>query len=421
MIAGYLQQVFDTLVEAREAALPTEEATAETVAEFAAALLQASAVPTEPRGGLPGDTATVGEARPASSDGSSVGRSPEPSLPPQLPARDIPAGAGTEVAAPEPRSQVATVSPTPAEPRATTVPPNPEVPQKNDLPAEPAPARTLPAVEGRELPPPISLETLRLEPSRSPAPERRVERSRPELAMELPTSTQSVRRTAVEAPPLREEPESPALHLSEKREGAPAPLTPVERSWTPERSPVAPLSQTLPLESVSSARNPAPLLPPEGASRIVQDVSWLASRGGGQARVRLHPPELGEIELAVRVRNQDVEITIRAHDSRALVALTEGKELLLEGLAGRDLRPAHVQITRGGADESPAARDGDSRGWNDASGDRPGSDRGQHDAESRSRLPRAFGEARPADVPMNRRAGQIDERAPSRGAVDIRI
>nr|MDJ0788725.1 flagellar hook-length control protein FliK [Myxococcota bacterium] len=91
------------------------------------------------------------------------------------------------------------------------------------------------------------------------------------------------------------------------------------------------------LQPAGDARAAAPAAAPPAES-VPLHVEWLVARGGGRARVRLHPPELGELQLTVTVRGQDVEVAIRAQEVAAGQAVLASREQLADGLASRDLR-----------------------------------------------------------------------------------
>lgn len=125
----------------------------------------------------------------------------------------------------------------------------------------------------------------------------------------------------------------------------------------PVESPVPralPLVQTAPLQRADAAPGSPPVAasgPPE--TIVPARVEWLAARGGGSARVVLHPAELGEVEISVRVRGESVEVVIRADEPVARTALLAAREQLDLALASRELRVESLEI-RSSA-ERPAA------------------------------------------------------------------
>ncbi len=153
------------------------------------------------------------------------------------------------------------------------------------------------------------------------------------------------RGRAVEEPPARE-----ALHGTQpirthahatQTEGAPVPQTGAPLP-SPAPDPLAAVSAALPPTPAASAAAEPLATPP--AEAIPLHVEWLAARGGGAARVRLHPPELGEIELAVRVRHGAVQVVIRAQEPAAQRQVAEGRVGLIDALAARDLRVESFQV-----------------------------------------------------------------------------
>jgi len=88
-------------------------------------------------------------------------------------------------------------------------------------------------------------------------------------------------------------------------------------------------------------------------------VEWLAARGGGTARLRLHPPHLGEVQLNVRVRGSRVDVVIHALEPAAQHAAVASRDLLGDALAQRDLRMTSfdVRADEGGSGSQAAFSD----------------------------------------------------------------
>ncbi len=132
-----------------------------------------------------------------------------------------------------------------------------------------------------------------------------------------------------------------AATLESTREAGPAPaLAPAAPTPSPTAVEAA-LAQVAPPGPASSAPVHAAGAPEEV---LPVHVEWLAARQGGNARISLHPPELGELELAVRVRGSAVDITIRAQDPAAQLAAAQSRELLEGALAGRELRIDQFEV-----------------------------------------------------------------------------
>ncbi len=110
------------------------------------------------------------------------------------------------------------------------------------------------------------------------------------------------------------------------------------------------------------AQSAAPARPPTPPDSIPAHVEWLVARGGGSVRLRLHPPELGEIDLRVSVRGNDVQVVMSAQEGAARIAAAEQRDLLGQSLAQRDLNMEQFEI-RGGREEGEtgARQGGDGR------------------------------------------------------------
>jgi flagellar hook-length control protein FliK len=144
--------------------------------------------------------------------------------------------------------------------------------------------------------------------------------------------------------PERAEEASAARALAELRApvaeaaAAPPPSTPL----APTSNPGAWLAAVQHAPAASGAAAEPLATPP--AEAVPLHVEWLAARGGGAARLRLHPPELGEIDLSVRVRDGAVQVVIRAREPAAQRLVAEGRVGLVDALAARDLRVETFQV-----------------------------------------------------------------------------
>ncbi|MCP5055568.1 MAG: flagellar hook-length control protein FliK [bacterium] len=128
-----------------------------------------------------------------------------------------------------------------------------------------------------------------------------------------------------------------AAALEARDEARPAPAPPV--SSQSSAVPVAPVETTQASTAPATTSTAAPL-PGAGAPEEVLPVhvEWLAARQGGNARISLHPPELGELELMVKVRGSAVDIVIRAQEPAAQMAAAQSRDLLVDALSMRELR-----------------------------------------------------------------------------------
>ena len=121
---------------------------------------------------------------------------------------------------------------------------------------------------------------------------------------------------------------------------------------------------------------PAPELPPATATArayapaapeaIAVQAEWLATRGGGTARLVLNPPELGEIAIRVTVRQQAVEVVMVAQTALAHSMAEDQGDRLSQAFASRDLRLDQFEVRRGDPSEAdgtghPGASDAGAR------------------------------------------------------------
>lgn len=114
--------------------------------------------------------------------------------------------------------------------------------------------------------------------------------------------------------------------------------------------------------------SPARPMPPEA---IPQHVEWLVARGGGSAKIELHPPELGKLSIQVTVRGTDVQVVLNVQSVAAQTVVAEYRDTLENGLTSKDLKLDQFEVRDwGNRDElanrdKPAARD---RGASDRRG-----------------------------------------------------
>lgn len=236
-------------------------------------------------------------------------------------------------------------------------PPTPE--GEPSIEAAPALERSLPVatrpVQGVEDAKRVELETAVLRASGTPKPEtgsptdlgsedasrdRRgatpqpvlvpVERSSGEPAA-APTSAATDVTSAIqnEAAPVRREETSAPTHVDG--------LMPTSTTRAPEAPPTLQTGRALPTAA------------PEA---IAVQADWLATRGGGTARLVLNPPELGEIAIRVTVRQQSVEIVMVAQTALAHSMAEDQGDRLSQAFAHRDLRLDQFEVRRGDPSDS---------------------------------------------------------------------
>lgn len=94
--------------------------------------------------------------------------------------------------------------------------------------------------------------------------------------------------------------------------------------------------------------------PGAAADAITIQTDWLATRGGGSARLVLSPPELGEIVIRVSVRQQSVEVVMVAQTALAHSMAQDQSDRLAQAFAHRDLRLDQFEVRRADPSDSSA-------------------------------------------------------------------
>jgi flagellar hook-length control protein FliK len=97
---------------------------------------------------------------------------------------------------------------------------------------------------------------------------------------------------------------------------------------------------------------PGRTLPTAAPDAIAVQADWLATRGGGTARLVLNPPELGEIAIRVTVRQQAVEVVMVAQTALAHSMAEDQGDRLSQAFASRDLRLEQFEVRRGDPSDS---------------------------------------------------------------------
>lgn len=171
---------------------------------------------------------------------------------------------------------------------------------------------------------------------------------------------------AVGAPRAREADAKPlrAAETAPLRAAADAPLREVEPQGLPEAAaataPRVELAAPVPMPApsrVAGIDSPAPLAPPERMD-LREQVVLLAEQGGGSARLTLRPPELGEVQLVVRVRGRRVVVHVRADELGAQQAVLDHRERLGDALAAKDLRMEEFRLSGTGVGSGDAGASG---------------------------------------------------------------
>jgi len=207
-----------------------------------------------------------------------------------------------------------------------------------------------------------------------PAPRARFEATRhADLRTRIRAEAQAASNPAIDAEAdraIRQLANAP-LESVDPRGASPAPA-PVA---APESAPVLPwAAANPPLQSVSGSGEAArselgsPPVPPEG---LPLQVEWLAERGGGRARIQLHPPHLGHVELEVRTRGGEVEVVLNVGEAAAHAPLQAQRNALTQALATHDLELASFEVAERDAGQRRSQQQ-DSRSQNPDETHEPG-------------------------------------------------
>jgi flagellar hook-length control protein FliK len=116
-----------------------------------------------------------------------------------------------------------------------------------------------------------------------------------------------------------------------------------------------------------AAETSGPPLPPEA---VPLHVEWLAERGGGTAVVDLHPPNLGRVEIAVRVVGDEVEVSIASQSDQVQAVIDSQRGQLEQSLGERSLRMTQFDLGLAGQNQSQRGNASSSRDPNGSARER---------------------------------------------------
>lgn len=102
----------------------------------------------------------------------------------------------------------------------------------------------------------------------------------------------------------------------------------------------------------------APAGTPAFATELNQQITWFATQDVKQARIRLHPDELGMLDLKISVQHGHVDVAFTAQHPGAVLALQQSLPQLDQMLAQQGLSLGHSEVSQHGRDESPAQGSG---------------------------------------------------------------
>ena len=98
--------------------------------------------------------------------------------------------------------------------------------------------------------------------------------------------------------------------------------------------------------SASSARGPSTLTEYQESrvlQRVLKGLDQLSDKGG-QVRLRLHPPELGSLQVTIRIDAQQVSALIEVEHSASREALLNSLPQLQSSLADKGLNVSHLEV-----------------------------------------------------------------------------
>ena len=110
------------------------------------------------------------------------------------------------------------------------------------------------------------------------------------------------------------------------------------------------------LNATPSPTTPAALPPP--VVQVAQTVIDQVTKGGGEARIHLHPAELGDVLIRVRTDGDKVHLDVHADRADAQQLLRDHTQELSSLLGSRGLNLADVNIGFGGQGAGNTGRDG---------------------------------------------------------------
>ncbi|MEO7072467.1 MAG: flagellar hook-length control protein FliK [Rhodanobacter sp.] len=129
----------------------------------------------------------------------------------------------------------------------------------------------------------------------------------------------------------------PALHEA----SGDAPTGAVGAPTAQAGMPAAPLVQVV-----------APVGTPAFAPELSQQITWFASQDIKHARIRLHPEELGMVDLKITVHHGNVDVAFTAQHPGAVLALQQSLPQLDQMLAQQGLSLGHSEVSQHGRDDA---------------------------------------------------------------------
>lgn len=105
--------------------------------------------------------------------------------------------------------------------------------------------------------------------------------------------------------------------------------------------------------SVPQVQVLAPAGTPAFATELNQHITWFAIQDVKQARIRLHPDELGMLDLKISVQHGHVDVAFTAQHPGAVLALQQSLPQLDQMLAQQGLSLGHSEVSQHGREDAP--------------------------------------------------------------------
>lgn len=107
---------------------------------------------------------------------------------------------------------------------------------------------------------------------------------------------------------------------------------------------------------------PTPVGSPAFGHELAQQVTWLGGQDLKQATIRLHPEELGQLDVKVKVTHGQVDVVFSAQHPGAVTAVQQSLSQLGHLLAQHGLNLGHAEVGQHPRGDHPNRHGGASRG-----------------------------------------------------------
>ena len=112
-----------------------------------------------------------------------------------------------------------------------------------------------------------------------------------------------------------------------------------------------------------------PVGTPAFGGEFGRQITWLATQNLKQARVRLHPEELGQVDLKISVTDGRVDVAFSVQHPGAAQAVQQSLPQLDQMLAQQGLSLGHAEVGQHGGDGSSSPRHGGGAAEEDGGGE----------------------------------------------------